>query len=339
MKILVTNRGDASTYYRSIAPFSVLHLCEELDVTFTNILHPEAAEQYDVLWLQMDVGSDIEVVVHAFQQQGKRVIYDVDDWLFAYPPSWANHDAYIQRGIGQPTALLHSHARLLAAADVVTTTTEYLAAKLQVHNQHVAVLPNCIVQGDWDTLLPTHHNLDGLVVGWFGTGNHWEEWYELAPALDEALESIGGYLALIGAPEMLACFPQRLAARTYWTPLVPIRAFEQVRRTIQSFDIGLAWATERLETARCRSPLKALQYGAAGVPVFASTTVYDEVLREGYGFTFATPHKLADTLIQMFNDSTRWAEMQLRAAEWQRRVWETHTYETQAWRWLEVLDL
>ncbi|MBN2003052.1 MAG: hypothetical protein JXA21_06815 [Anaerolineae bacterium] len=336
MRVLVSNRGDAAAYYRVIAPFSVLRLSEGLDVMF-GIPVLGVAEEFDALWLQMDVGAEMELIAREFKDAGKPVIYDVDDWLFGYPPSWYNYDAYFNRGTGQHSALLRSHARLLALADVVTTTTAYLADKLRTQAQRVELLPNCVLQGDWDTLLPLRHTFDGLVVGWFGTGNHWEEWYELAPALDEALAAIGGYLSLIGAPELVTCFPRRLVERTFVADLVSMADFDQMRCAIMSFDVGLAWATDRLEVARCRSPLKAIQYGAAGVPVLASAQVYGDLLGDSYGFTFKTPQDLAAGLVQMYGDGDAWADMLLHRENWQQQVWAHHTYETQAYRWLKVL--
>lgn len=339
MKVLVANRGDAGAYYRVLEPFTVLNLSTGLDVSFARPpIIQGAANEFDVLWLQMDAGPYAELAANAFKAQGKRVIYDVDDWLPGYPPSWNGYDHYFQRGTGQGTELLKSHWRLLALADVVTTTTPYLAEKLREYCAYVRVLPNCVVQGDWDTLLPASHGLEGVVIGWFGTGNHWEEWYELAPALDVALESIGGYLSIVGAPELVTCFPRRLAARTFVADLVPMADFDNVRKAITSFDIGVAWATERLEASKCRSPLKALQYGAAGTPVFASQTVYGDVIDDSYGFTFLTPQELADGLVTMYGDADVWREIQRRRDLWQAQVWRQHTYETQADLWLDVLE-
>lgn len=334
MNVLAFNRGDAASYYRVVAPFSVLRKSESLPVAFSSRLRFEDVPEHTALWLHMSVGSDAELVAREFQRQGKPVVYDVDDWIFEYPPSWSSYDNYFRRGRG-PTSLIQSHIRLLQLADVVTTTTDYLAAKLGEYNPNVRVLPNGVIQGDWDTILPKTHGLDGPVIGWFGTGNHWEEWYEIAPALDEALEAIGGYLALLGAPELLACFPERLAARTYLVPLTAMRDFGVMRQTITSFNVGIAWATSRLEASKCRSPLKAIQYAAAGVPVLKSHVVYGDVL--SHDLTFASPQELAAGLVDLHGDAPAWGGGRERARVWQERVWEDYTYETQAEKWMEVL--
>jgi len=339
VKVLGAYRGDAAGYYRIVAPFSVLRYRteHEFDVQRASV---EAADEYDILWLQQHASATAEIVVREFKQRGKPVIYDVDDWLFGLPASWPCYDHYFERGSGRPKERLLFHERLMRLADVVTCSTRQLANSLREwlgpgHN--IRVLPNCIVQGEWDTIIPTGHGQNGPVAGWFGTGSHWDDWYEIAPAVDEALEEVHGYLALIGAPELVTLFPDRLAARTLIHPLVPMRRFGEVRRLIAAFDVGLAWCTNRLTTNRHRSPLKAIQYGAAGVPVVASRTVYGDL--PGLcdcGLVVDEPGQLAEVLV---NACTTWGnEVRERAIAWQGEVWRSHSYETQAMRWLELIE-
>jgi hypothetical protein len=192
------------------------------------------------------------------------------------------------------------------------------------------------------------YDLSGPVLGWFGTGTHWDDWCEIAGAVDEALEAVDGRLALIGAPEVVGAFPDRLAERTRVQPLVPINKFRGVRRLVKTFDVGLAWCSDRFMANRCRSPLKALQYGAAGVPVVASQAVYGEltgwwderhagvVQEHNYGVTVATVKWLAYALEGMLGDECIIAEAREKAITWQNEVWMSHSYEMQAGRWLEL---
>ena len=130
-------------------------------------------------------------------------------------------------------------------------------------------------------------------------------------------------------------FPPRLAARTQIHELVKMRDFDQIRRLIKTFDVGLAWCTDRTEASKCRSPLKALQYGAAGVPIVASQTVYGELPGFAGEFGMITDaDDLLGTLLAVFENLD---QMKQRAASWKQEVWASHSYETQALRWVEVL--
>lgn len=332
MRVLAAFRDNAANYYRLQCPAMVLKQ-QGLDVDIKRLSLDDVGE-YDVLWLQMHAEPVVDIVMREFKEAGKRVVYDVDDWVFGLPPSWASYDHYFQRGSGLPTERLKFHERALRCADLVTCTTDYLRIKLSVYCNQVVTLPNCVMMGDWDILPEVHHSLGGPVLGWFGTGNHWDDWREIVRAVDEALAQVGGYLALMGAPELLVGFPARLRARTLVSPIAPISRFHTLRSLVKGCDVGLAWATDSLEVSLCRSPLKALQWGAAGVPFLASATVYGDVLRHT-SMTTAMLGSLSTQLVELLEmpDSPR----RQMALSWQEQVWKQHSYESQSSRWLKIL--
>jgi glycosyltransferase involved in cell wall biosynthesis len=349
VKIFVAYRDNAASYYRLVSPFSAIRYRTEHEV-YMGSLNLDDVMGYDVLWLQMHADPTAELIVHEFKALGGRVVYDVDDWLFEIPASWPSYDHYYTRGSGKINQRLHFHERLVRAADIVTCTTEYLQEKLRLHfgeDKRVEVLPNCILQGDWDTIIPKAHEMDGPVLGWFGTENHWDDWIEIAGSVERALLETNGYLALIGAPELGTMFSPWLAERTLIHPLVSWNRLGEIRELIAAFDVGLAWCTNRFETNKCRSPLKAIQYGAAGVPVVASTNVYgdpwDDHWREehsGYvitdfGWLVRTPASLKAALVGALTMDKAEARMMSRA--WQQEVWASHSYERRAMKWLDIL--
>lgn len=348
LKVHIAVGTSAASYYRARAPFSVLNYCTDHQFCFegVNVRH---ARKRDVLWLQQATEPLMEDVVDAFHAHGKRVVYDVDDLLFELPISWPCCSRFFDSG----KAVAHGdgisqhameplvyHARLIDKADVVTVPTRRLADRIFEHTgRDPKVLPNCVKMSDWDMIEPVEAHVDGPVLGWFGTENHWDDWTEIVDAVDEALEEVDGYLALLGAPYLLRMFPDRLANRTYVQNLVPMSKFATIRRMVKTFDVGLAWCTDRLEANRCRSPLKAVQYGAAGVPCVASQTVYGENLLgwgdgtryHDFGIT-AILSDLYDVLVDALTTP------RVDAAErWHDEVWRSWSYEVKAGEWLGVL--
>ncbi len=331
MRVMAATRRDAASYYRITAPFSLLKY-RGVDVTI-GIPVVSEAQEYDVLWLQQHADPEAELLARVYHDAGKLVVYDVDDWLFDLPPSWPSYDHFFNRGTGQPTARLHYHERLIRMADLVTTTTGYLAGKLRTRfpDNQVEILPNYVMAGDWEMLPRERHTLDGPVLMWFGTTNHWDDLCEIAPAIDRALAEVNGHFGLIGAPELAIGFPARLRARTLLHPLVSMERFAETRLLICTGDVGLAWVSDRLESSRCRSPLKTLQYGAAGIPLVASETVYGD-LREDL-FFLTDLMRLEDTLVSALVQRDQGL-----ARAWQAKVYSEYSYETQACRWLDVLN-
>lgn len=331
MRVMAATRHDASSYYRILSPFSILQY-RGVDV---KIGRPSIREvgAFDVLWMHQHADAEMELLAREYKDAGKRLVYDLDDWLFAIPPSWHSYDYYYERGTGEPRNALGFHQRLIQMADVVTVTTEYLAQKVRGRfpGTDVRVLPNCIMAGDWEMLERIPHTLDGPVVGWFGTGNHWDDWVEIAPIVDQVLDDAGGYLALMGAPEVMACFPKRLAERTQVHPLMTVDRLPMLRLLISACDLGLAWVSDGVEAGLSRSPLKVLQWGAAGVPVVASRTVYGDLDQTRFSTDL---NRLAADLHRVLTDAE--SDRQAEAGVWREIVFRQHSYETQALRWLEV---
>jgi len=332
--ILAATRRDAASYYRIAVPFGLLKY-RGLDVEIRSLDGHEVAEDIDVLWLQMHSTADDLVTAMRVKDAGGAVVYDVDDYLFELPPSWAAYDTYYVRGTGEPTSHMLNHVAMLRLADVVTTTTAHLKRNLidrlpELHDR-VITLPNYVLAGDWDTLPAIGHTKPGPVLGWFGTGNHWDDWFEIADTVDRVLEDVGGFLGVFGAPELLACFPKRLRARTLLHPITPIGSFGEIRSLMRSVDVALAWCTDRLEISRCRSPLKALQWGAAGVPLVASRTVYG-----GSRCHAVTDREgLMPELLWALQDAL---EIKGQALERREEVLSSFSYELHAEEWREVID-
>jgi len=324
--------NSADAYFRAIAPASVLRYNGwGVEARVPTI---EDAETFDVLVLQRYCDPVAELLMREFQDRGKPVIYDVDDWLFGIPPSWDCYGDYYHRGHARPTPTLRFHERMLRQADMVTCTTDHLRGRLLAYNRNVRVIPNCVLWADWDIVLPFGKTLDRPVVGWFGLPYHWDTWRVLADAVEAAVLEADIYLAILGFPEVVQAFSPELAERTIVQPMVPWADFHTMRRMIGSFDLGLCWL-EDTAFNRCKSPLRALQFGAAGVPIVASEVVYGDVLCASTAYIAPTPDDVAACI---FDTLEYPQEAQRRSQLWQNQVWEQHTYETQWHAWAKLLQ-
>ena len=340
IRVLASRNGrNAAVYYRMQAPLSV---CAYRWGIEAELKRPDVgdAETFDVLWLQQPTSSHELIVARQFKEAGGTVIVDCDDFLPALPPSWPCYSNYFNNAEARRTLLYHKMT--VDVADCLTVPTDEMAQAVAesdfygIDGSKVHVLPNCVLAGDWDTLLPTGHNVQGQVVGWFGTDNHWDDLQEIVLAIDEALEETGASLAILGYPDVVGSFPDRMKERTYVHLPVDInRDFKNMRRMIMAFDLGVAWCTDRLTTNRLRSPLKALQYGAAGVPVVASRAVYG-TLSDFSGLVVDSPADLTEKIVWALGEGK--AQMRERANRWHGEVMKRHTYETQAHRWLDLVN-
>jgi len=331
----IRNSG-ADAYFRAIAPASILRFqgiqAEARTASFDDV------EDFDVLVLQRHCSEAAVTLTRAFQDAGKPVIYDVDDWLFGLPPTWPAYHDYYDLGTGKPRERLLAHEQLLCLADVVSCTGATLAEKLREHNGDVRIMPNCVMWGDWDTVIPVEKQFDGPVVGWFGMPYYWDSWRLMAEAVEQAMCEQDARLTILGYPDIVQVFGPRLRECTYVQPACVWRNFARMRAMIASFDVGIAWI-EDTEFNRCKSPLKALQYGAAGVPVVASPMPYSEVLGDEYPGQYGLIAETPETLYRDITNCLVYPEpARARADAWRTRIWAEHTYESQWTRWLELLE-
>ncbi len=102
-----------------------------------------------------------------------RTVFDTDDALDLVPPENLNY-----RDV---QARLDLYRHVLSAADVVTTTTETLAAHLRQSNPNVVTIPNSVDPEEWTV----HPRRGDIRVGWTGSPTHFAD---LAVALDAVRE-------------------------------------------------------------------------------------------------------------------------------------------------------
>lgn len=134
---------------------------------------PQSASAPDVMVFYRAHYPEATRLMEWCKKNSIRSVFDTDDALDLVPPENLNYASVQSR-----LELYHS---LLSAADVVTTTTETLAAHLRRLNPKVVVVPNSIDPEEW-TVQPRK---DCVRVGWTGSPTHFAD---LAVALDAIRE-------------------------------------------------------------------------------------------------------------------------------------------------------
>jgi glycosyltransferase involved in cell wall biosynthesis len=96
---------------------------------------PEDLEWAEIVILQRESNAHTLALIHKLQQEGKRILFDIDDLLTEVPRFLSVYDhckkmrPYLQEA--------------LRMVDAVTVTTPRLQKEMQVYNDHVHVIPNC----------------------------------------------------------------------------------------------------------------------------------------------------------------------------------------------------
>lgn len=253
------------------------------------------------------------------------LVFEVDDNLFEVDASSPVAHEWFNRP--QVQANLRSNA---AVADVVTVSTEPLAEVMRRINPNVRVVPNMVPAALLD--LPDVRRTDGVVtVGWAGSSTHAMDFADVASELvrffprnpGTEYHSIGGLF-----PSM-----QGLSAKH-----VRISGWRHdIWDYYRGIDFHVALAPLRPHVFnRSKSPVKAIEMAARGIPIVASDTgPYPEFVRHGVtGFLPSRPHEWPKYLRELVNDQAMRDEMGAAALA----LAAEHTIEGGWQRWEEALQ-
>lgn len=206
MKVLAVyhNHPTGSSYYRIQMPYE--HLCQHYDVDFyhTNTIKDFDAEklkEFDYVIFSREIEHfghlpNIKHITDQIRACGAKVILDVDDYWHLS----ANHILLKDYKIFNQTELIKESVRY---ADVVHTTTGYLAEKIYPLNKNVVVLPNAVYSELYEQFTPQEIFKERYTIGWIGGACHYEDIFLLKDSLnllhhDKNLEGkfrlvLGGY--------------------------------------------------------------------------------------------------------------------------------------------------
>ena len=258
-----------------------------------------------------------QALVQYALDQNKPVIYDTDDYDVALPKT---HGLY---GYYQKIKAVEKVDWMLNNASAVTTTTDYIAGKLQDRtNTPVHVVPNCINYNEprWNYPKPESNRIR---IGWAGGASHLEDLKLLSGVVEALFNIYGDKLEfIIGGYDTRGTYSyydelgkiQTRASEgheTIWIHMVDSlfgsisKSAKRVLKTLpfdsygwhySQMDIGLVPLIDT-EFNRCKSPLKLLEFGAYGVPVVASNVEpYAQVLGSGL-VTTQTPGKTLNSWV------------------------------------------
>jgi len=239
-----------------------------------------------------------------------RRVYELDDDPFeleSHNPAFGDYNAATSRD---------SFEFCIRTADLVTTSVEPLAERMRKLNKRVAVCKNRI---DASLLEMQRPRRDKLVIGWAGGPSHGEDMKEAAYGLRRVLDwhpdTIEAHF--IGAD--LRRIINRRIRFSRWAKLT----WDYYR--LIDFDIGIAPLRPGVFTD-AKSAIKAMEYGALGIPVVASdVTPYRDYVVDGVtGWLVRTPQEWAARLRDMVNDKAMRTEMGAKAKE----VAAGHTIQT-----------
>jgi glycosyltransferase involved in cell wall biosynthesis len=157
-------------------------------------------------------------------------------------------------------------------ADMVTTTTPYLADQLRVYNDNIRVLPNFIDLDRWEQPYLPNDSKD-IRIGWAGSITHVDDMKMIVEPIRRICKEFKNVqLVVIGDPRVGQLF-EGLPVETQMG--VPFDAWPSKLASLR-LDIGLAPLRDTFFN-RCKSNIKWIEYAIMHIPGVFSPTVYKMV--------------------------------------------------------------
>jgi len=323
---------EAMAYLRLTAPF------RQADVRLINGIQngrvvSELVREGDVVIVQREFPKrfdEYQEVVRAARQEGKPLVFELDDLLFFLPEDHPDrlHHNFVSALLPMLQALLE--------ADLVTVSTPELRGVLVDYNENVVVLPNYLDDSLWSLRPPAlkDSSQEALTIGYMGTYSHKPDLEYIAPVLLRLTERYPQRVRFhfwgTQPPAPLRFLPQ-----VEWAPFIshPYEEFVEYFQT-QSADVFIAPLVDNLFN-RCKSPLKFFQYSALGVPGVYSRKPYERVVEHGRnGLLASTLEEWEECLTRLIEDD----ELRFRlATQAQATLAEEWLLSRNASRWLQTL--
>jgi glycosyltransferase involved in cell wall biosynthesis len=299
LRLLVLQGSNPSHFYRCVAPLEGLASDGLLDLTYASPSLKLLQQEWDAVLMFEAYSAESHEFIREAQNRGVPVLYDIDDYTFEIPPSYGGFELFYERGKGQPTWRIVWLARNLAKADLVVCSTQELSTRLRQVAATTVVIENGLDFDSWDaTGRQVDTGSDGaFTVGWHGSYNHWDDLQLIVEPMTKFMrESPTVRFIVCGMPELAWAFPPELRTRLELYPFT--ENMEEVRRIVRTFDVGLAPACCSAFNS-CKSDLRVLQYGAAGVAAIGSPVPYGDILSDGRGIVADSSAAWLDAMRQL----------------------------------------
>jgi len=275
----------------------------------------------DVVVIQRPLWRKVADIIPGLRDRGIAVVVDLDDDFAALHPG---HPAHQQ--LDEDTNAGHL-ARACAAADLVTAPTEALLTRYAPHGRG-ALIGNYLPR--WALDVADRGN--GRTLGWSGVAaDHPGDLEDTGGAVGAVLRRNRARFHVVGPPEGVAS-RLGLDEPAWGTGMLSIRDYFDALGTI---DVGIVPLAPTMFNA-AKSPLKGIEWGAAGVPFIASPTPeYEWLAEQGLGTIAHTPEEWERKLSELLGDVALRRRL---AEEGIKLVADRFLLETNAWRWMNAWE-
>lgn len=263
MKIVAWGNDSGSRYWRLVDPLKYMVKRGHEVILSTHAINDLEVDWADVCVVQSCTDKDGIALLRKYQvERGKKIVVECDDGLEL------NDDSPFKKDHEKSDAKFVI-TRTMEIADLITTTTSYLADQLRVYNDKIRVLPNSLDLDRWE--LPYLKNDSGKIrIGWAGSITHLDDMKMIVNPIKKICKEFKNVqLVIIGDPRVAELFD---GCPVEMMTGVPFEAWPAKLYSLR-LDIGLAPLRDSYFN-KCKSNIKWQEYSIASIPGVFSPLVY-----------------------------------------------------------------
>ena len=265
--------------------------------------YDKRAKEFDfVVSSRTSILHTVEFLTKMRKYNNKPLVMDFDDH-FLDVPAYNTAHLFMRPGGGAGKV-----AKLqLTTSDAATTTTEYAREIYNDYARSITILPNCVDPEDWGPFPSDPQRSKGIRIVFAGNSGRYGDLEECREAVCRIMDEYPTVRIFF-----MGCFPDWAAKwcsnslnpknnRAFSIRWAPFRYWQRVLMW-GGFDIALAPLTHN-DFNLCKSNLKYLDYGMAGIPgVYSSIDTYSDVKHEDNGMVAHTPEQWYNSLRQLIKN-------------------------------------
>jgi glycosyltransferase involved in cell wall biosynthesis len=336
--ILMLKETSGCGWWRMVHPANHMNLPGHFVDICASAVEFDQLIEYDIIYVQRLFEWEDFYTLQKLKKAGKRIIYDMDDDFFQFPDH--NPGAKI---VGKDQQF--AARECLRIADVVTTTTPFLAQRIRAELEEdgpakeIRVIPNAL--DPTEPWLPTDQtgSPDGnLRIFWQGSATHALDWHECINAIDTMMTEFTNLrLVILGfLPPVLQ---ERVNTPLYqgrieFMPMQNTETYFQIIKHIRA-DAGIApLSNEPFNLSK--SPIKVIENALIGMPTVASDVEpYSAIIDDDVnGYLAEDQEEWEDCLRKLLTDAQLRKGM---VAEARKMVNEDFNIKNTAKEWEKVL--
>ena len=325
----VSNDTGGCFKYRLQEPVKAVEASDR-EFIFSHVpqLNTDMASRYDIVIFQRPLSRVVADSISYLQNKGVKVIVDIDDDFEAVHrknTAFANIQPRNNPDFNWEWLIL-----ACKRADLVTTSTEYLASKYKSNTGGSVVLPNFLPN---DILSVNGAQHRGRVrIGWTGrVMTHPNDLPMVGSSVKKAVKKLGADFVIVGdglgVPEQVKLEKHEV----HVTGNVPIDRY--YKTVADNIDIGIA-PLEPSEFNEAKSNLKMLEYSGLGIPSIGSPTAENILLNEdGIGIIAHTQAEWSRAFSLLISNERKREQL---GQEARRVVKDKYTLNKNAYMWADT---